>query len=541
MGADRHQIDKSLHDLINLYLVGEISDEQFKKLEQLLLEDRVHRDEFRHMASMDAGLRDLASQMTVSVEDRSKSLLGNGLPKKWLWIFSLAAVFMIVITVGFLLRNRNIEEEPHLERQVMADSHTQTVKDQSLAMLTQALDDVWLEETAVTMGDRLAAGHLKADHGLFQIDFHSGATMIVQAPFDLELINASQVRCFKGTFRLHVPYHARGFRVFTSQMEVVDLGTEFGLSVQDNGCDLQVFDGQVQVFNDQDKDKGLMLRTGQGFTSGSKPTDKAVLFPTPQEVALQGNSFLSNKYAQWKKKQQELLSDPSLRLLYTFDKPQEWDRRLINQVVQAGPQTEGTLSGGRWADGRFGFNQAFEFKQASDHVRIFEGNDLRSFTLMTWIRIDGFDRHYNSLMASNDWLPGGIHWNFLQEGNIEISIKQSDGYWTARTASVLGQSMLGHWIHLAVTYDGRTDLFTHYLNGVELESESGLRKASQESMLYDMKTTPRIGTAQIGNWKAYEPGRLRNLNGRMDFFAVWNRVLSREQIQEIFLAGNPGK
>lgn len=41
---------------------------------------------------------------------------------------------------------------------------------------------------------------------------------------------------------------ARGFQVHVDELNVVDLGTEFGVSVMQVGADAQVFDGEVELY-----------------------------------------------------------------------------------------------------------------------------------------------------------------------------------------------------------------------------------------------------------------------------------------------------
>lgn len=69
MSLDHQAKNKSLHDLINLYLMGDLSRERFRSLEKLLLENRACREEFRRMVYMDTSLRELAVKVEVAVGD----------------------------------------------------------------------------------------------------------------------------------------------------------------------------------------------------------------------------------------------------------------------------------------------------------------------------------------------------------------------------------------------------------------------------------------------------------------------------------------
>ena len=54
----------------------------------------------------------------------------------------------------------------------------------------------------------------------------------------------------RGRLRAHVPEQARGFAVLAPTFELVDLGTEFGLNVAEDGVDeIHVFDGKVELYD----------------------------------------------------------------------------------------------------------------------------------------------------------------------------------------------------------------------------------------------------------------------------------------------------
>ncbi len=73
--------------------------------------------------------------------------------------------------------------------------------------------------------------------------------MILQGPAELVLVSGSEARLVHGTLTARVPEPARGFTILSPRGKVVDLGTEFGLSVDDAGeTTVRVFDGVVAAF-----------------------------------------------------------------------------------------------------------------------------------------------------------------------------------------------------------------------------------------------------------------------------------------------------
>lgn len=73
--------------------------------------------------------------------------------------------------------------------------------------------------------------------------------MVVEGPAVLEFVNADRLICDRGRLRAHVPRQAEGFAVVSPNVELVDLGTEFGMDVSDDGsASIHVFDGKVELY-----------------------------------------------------------------------------------------------------------------------------------------------------------------------------------------------------------------------------------------------------------------------------------------------------
>lgn len=123
----------------------------------------------------------------------------------------------------------------------------------SPAVLTAATDPVFGGEAGsraaqYRVGDRVAAGPMRLESGAVQLTFASGAVVGVNAPAELEIVNGSRVFLRSGRIVPLVPPRAKGFTVVAPSGEIVDLGTEFSVSVDAEGkSDVHVLDGEVTV------------------------------------------------------------------------------------------------------------------------------------------------------------------------------------------------------------------------------------------------------------------------------------------------------
>jgi len=119
----------------------------------------------------------------------------------------------------------------------------------AVAEVVGSVDAAWADPSALTASSQLPAGRrLDLTRGLAEIRFASGATIILQGPARFEPLDFNRGLLHEGTLTATVPHAAAGFVVATPSAQVVDMGTEFALSVEPSGrSEVQVFQGSVEV------------------------------------------------------------------------------------------------------------------------------------------------------------------------------------------------------------------------------------------------------------------------------------------------------
>lgn len=111
------------------------------------------------------------------------------------------------------------------------------------------------------LGSALAPGQLKLIKGRVEIDFAIGAKIVVRAPAEFAVLSSSRAKLFRGDLGASVPKGAEGFVVDTPSVEVVDLGTEFGVKVGNNGvADVRVFKGKVEARVNSSQGDGALVQ-----------------------------------------------------------------------------------------------------------------------------------------------------------------------------------------------------------------------------------------------------------------------------------------
>jgi hypothetical protein len=144
-----------------------------------------------------------------------------------------------------------------------------------VAALTGGTDMRWRDtDPHYLIGQKMAAGRCRLDGGVALITFESGATAILQAPAELELVTKNNAFLHSGQVFVRASNLKDGFKLETPTARLLDLGTEFGVSVNASGdALLQVYEGEVlaELKNTESKD-GQRVTGGQavGMTSNFK-------------------------------------------------------------------------------------------------------------------------------------------------------------------------------------------------------------------------------------------------------------------------------
>ena len=103
------------------------------------------------------------------------------------------------------------------------------------------------------------------DQGLAKIEFSDGAFVLLHAPGALQINSGSSARLVHG--RVAGRAENGNFVLTTPSATVVDIGTEFGIDVGHAGTDVTVFEGEVHVHGMlSDRGSSLMRRLKQGMS-----------------------------------------------------------------------------------------------------------------------------------------------------------------------------------------------------------------------------------------------------------------------------------
>ena len=124
--------------------------------------------------------------------------------------------------------------------------------------------------------------------GLMEIEFTSGARVTLEGPASFTAESPMNAFLSQGKLTSCVPETAHGFTVDTPGSQTIDLGTEFGLFVsQDGTTETHVFSGEVIVkptSNNQDQQE-ILLKNDMAVRTGGAGKKVSTLTAVPARFA----------------------------------------------------------------------------------------------------------------------------------------------------------------------------------------------------------------------------------------------------------------
>jgi hypothetical protein len=385
-----------------------------------------------------------------------------------------------------------------------------------------------------------------------QVDFFSGATMLMDEATEVNLVSSWEAECIGGKVTMHVPPPAIGFRLILPGMKVVDLGTEFGVEVDGTESSLHVFRGEVEAHVPGSQMQ--IIREGESLEkSADRPVVSGVAkpaeFPSVEQFEQRMEAYHKKQTDKWRDSMKSVRSDASIIGCYLFKQWEDkrWDRLVNNFAIPRHPSRAGSAVGTRWVEGRWPTKTAMEFKCPGDRVRINLGDEeYDGLTMAAWIRVDGLDRKYNALLLSDGYEDGEPHWQIEKSGRLMFSVsymrsaapegrrnkryRQNQIYYSPPIFNAAGR----RWHHVAVTFDSTTGEAVQYFDGKEVSREGSEHHRDGRKVTF--------GACEIGNWGLPLEGvpfPVRNLNGRVDEFLIYQKPLSGDEIATLYELGIP--
>ncbi|MSQ96924.1 MAG: hypothetical protein EXR98_20545 [Gemmataceae bacterium] len=513
-------IDTDLEALFNRLADGIASEADEERLGQVLRSSAEARQAYRQFMDLHSALH--WDYVAVAGPESSPDLsqpsshsppLGRA---RWVAAFfaGIAVATVAAIAIAVFWQNHSPNSQ---EKEVVKDAKSDAIA----ALLVDKVDAEFAKERGPA-GVRFGPGEYELLGGIVHLRFAQGADMILAGPARFRVTDAQNVQLLVGKARVIAPSTAKGFTIATQAANYIDLGTEFGLRVDPDGAsDLYVFDGQVNVADPRSGKvlsevfEGKSSRYVNGVAA-IPPLLQASDFPTPGAIGLK----------RWEQYEQELRKSPGLISFFPFRRGA--DASVLENGIGDDVMSNGKIVGARWVSGRWQEHGALLFDRDSDFVQLEIPGKYEELTIAAWIKVDRLDFELNAILNSDGFKPGGVHFQLNRQGFPRGGVFVVGSF----KDKIVGSAVqLGAWAHVASVISTPTRSQQIYVNGILVRE----RAWRQDEMI-------RPGSCRIGNWLPETKDRLanRSFRGRIDELAIWNRVLTQQEITQMVDAGRPG-
>jgi len=228
------------HDWLRQYADGTASAETTVQLERALREDAEFRKLFLEYLNVDLALSTGAANVESAPEAKVVQFPKPTRRVVMAWA-AAAAVVLLAGLAAFWLDG---------QRQRASGKVAANVIDPYLAIvIDQTPEARWSGANAPRgIGHALGRERCRLENGAATLHLDNGVELLLRGPAELQLHSVDHGTLYRGQLSARVPEGARGFRVDAPGLNVVDLGTEFSVAVDESGQPkVHVFKGKVRA------------------------------------------------------------------------------------------------------------------------------------------------------------------------------------------------------------------------------------------------------------------------------------------------------
>ena len=523
------------HNLIELYLEGNLPADKWEEFSHRLEQSADMRREFRKLSLLDENLRAHSIDFPNLAEREQNHTPHPILP----WIISAACM-----VACFFIWEFNQKNQP-LEKAVIANTGTVTPS----APIAELIDfyDLQFRDTTKSLEDfHFDQGKYEIERGQLHLRFDDSVELLFSGPGSFEILNPKLVSVTQGNVRTIVLNdEGKEFTILSPTSRYIDWGTEFSLNISPSGDDLvNVHEGAIEVQSMVTKNMTKML------TRFSKVTDSPKFTPVVIDKELENMIPGQMGGNRNQKLLEELAADPDVIGLYDFKYPQIGKDRLKQRFPKVWEGQIANISFHRWipnlhlsntdashgifhganrANGRWPQSRALNLFQKDAHMSFETEQDYENFSFACWLKPSGkLNNPLNSLIRPYRW---------KKFGNLSIEVTRSGklkqflwGEPHIEEFQPSKRKLTRDWNHIAYTF-GKVDektVSSLYLNG-KLYNEASPKWTNS----IDLKDTI-IGCVNNKNGEY-----VNQFNAVLDELVLWKKTLNRKEIAKFYRSGLP--
>jgi hypothetical protein len=235
--------ETELRKLIGLCVTGDITPEQHELLQAELKSNPQARNAFRERLDVESALR------TWAAEDARAGIHTNSQHSSASRALLLRVMLAIAASVAFIavgwwmwgLRDGN-QPQPIVE--LPNDAGVNRVS--YVGTIGAQHDCVWQSDSTVITGGRFSSRKLSLASGVAELKFDSGTNVILEGPCEFKVVDFDTAHLLAGSVVVHVTELSDGFVLSTPEATILDEGTEYAVTLDEEATEVHVFDGAIR-------------------------------------------------------------------------------------------------------------------------------------------------------------------------------------------------------------------------------------------------------------------------------------------------------
>ena len=532
-------MNDSDHELIQLYLDGNLPANKWKEFSHRLEQSADMRREFRKLSVLDENLRAQSLGFPNLAESEQNTTPPSVLP----WLIASACLVFTFISWSTSTQSFPASKSPATKQVPLASVL------EPAPPIAELIDfyDLQFQGTTKSPEDiHFDLGKYEIESGQLHLRFDDSVELLFSGPGSFEILNPKLVSVTQGNVRTIVLNDkGKEFTILSPTSRYIDWGTEFSLNISPSGDDLvNVHEGAIEVQCLGTKNMSKMLTRLSKVTDSPEFTpvliDKHLENIMPGEMGGNRNRVLLDEFA----------TDPNVIGLYDFkhsllgkDKlvqriPQQWEsskgfilphRWVTNLHLTNTDASHGIFHGANRTNGRWPQAIGLNLFQRDAHLSLDLKGKYENFSFSFWLKpIGKLDNPLNSLIRPFRWEK----W-----GNLSIEVTRSGKLkqflWGESHIQEIQSSkgkLTRDWNHIAYTF-GKVDYKTVsslYLNG-KLYNE----------VFPNFTDSVDLRNVIIGCVNDKHGEYTNQFNAVLDELVLWKKTLTKKEIKNFYLSGLP--
>jgi len=532
-------MNDSDHELIQLYLDGNLPDHKWKEFSQRLERSADMSREFRKLSVLDENLRAQSLGFPNLAEREQNTTPPSYLP----WLVAAACLVLTFISWSTPTQSFPASTSPETKQVQLASVL------EPAPPIAKLIDfyDLQFKNTDKPIEDIcFDIGKYEIERGQLHLSFNNSVELLFSGPGSFEILNPKLVSVTQGNVRTIVLNDkGKEFTILSPTSRYIDWGTEFSLNISPNGEDLvNVHEGAIEVQSLFAQNISKML------TRFSKLTDSPKFTPVVIDKELENTIPGQMGGIRNQKLLDELAADPDVIGLYDFKYPLLSKDTLERRIPNAWESSKANMHPHRWVpnlhlsntdashgifhganrtNGRWPQAEGINLYYKNAHLSLDLNQNYENFSFAFWLKpIGKLNNPLNSLIRPYRW------GNF---GNLSIEVTRSGKLkqflWGEPHIQEFQPSkgqLSKDWNHIAYTF-GKVDektVSSLYLNGKLYNQVLPNRTDS-----IDLKNTI-IGCLHTKHGQ-YE----NQFNAVLDELVLWKKTLTKNEINNFYSSGLP--